>query len=64
MKKRSKGFLSNENISHDSEVFDYIKELHQYIWEFVRIQIPSASGNLSEYVDDAILIAKAKEIEP
>ena len=35
MKDRPNYFLSEENISHDSEVFDYIRELHGYMWEIV-----------------------------
>ena len=48
MKKRPDGFLSEENISHDSEIFDYIKELHGYLWKFIRTQNPGASGSLDD----------------
>lgn len=60
MKNRPKGFLSPENIDHDSECFDYIKELHEYMWRFVKSQIPEASGNLSDYIDKAIEIAESE----
>ena len=54
MKKRTKYFLSDENISHDSETFDYIVELHGYLWRFVSVAIPRASGSLRDYIDIAI----------
>ena len=58
MKDRPNGFLSNENIDHGSEQFDYIKELHEYLWRFVRSQIPGASGKLHDLIDEAIKIAE------
>lgn len=54
MKKRPEGFLSEENISHESEPFDYIAELHSYLWRFVRAVLPGANGNLELFLDDAI----------
>lgn len=54
MKKRPDGFLSKEEIAHDSEIFDYIRELHKYLWYFVRIFVPSASGELEDYIDIAV----------
>lgn len=54
MKERSKGFISQEFIDHDSEIFDYIAELHSYLWRMVRAVNPGASGNLKNYVDSAI----------
>ena len=54
MKNRLEGFLSNKNIPHDSEIFDYIGELHTYLWRFVRCVFPFAQGNLSDYLDIAI----------
>ena len=53
MKERPDGFLGKEEISHESEAFDYIRELHKYLWFFVRAFIPSARGNLHDYVDKA-----------
>jgi hypothetical protein len=53
MKKRSYGFLSDEKIDHSSEQFDYIRELHDYLWIFVRAEIPGASGHLNELIDIA-----------
>ena len=58
MKKRSEGFLSEENINQDSEQFDYVRELHDYLWQFVRCELPAASGRLSDYLDIALENAK------
>lgn len=60
MKKRNIGFLSNELINHNSEQFDYIQELHEYLWKFIRSQIPNASGKLDKYLDVALEIAENK----
>lgn len=60
MKKRQKGILSNDNIDHNSEVFDYIRELHEYLWKFTRCEFPGAGGQLSDYVDRALLKAEAR----
>ena len=54
MKDRPNGFLSKENIDQEGEIFDYIAELHEYLWKFVRAVIPGASGNLKWYLDKAI----------
>lgn len=54
MIKRNNGFLAKDKISHDDEIFDYIKELHEYLWRFTRAVLPFANGNLSDYVDIAI----------
>lgn len=54
MKKREGEFLAEQHIPHNSEVFDYIKELHMYLWQFVRCVTPGASGQLDDYVDDAV----------
>ena len=61
MKARPEGYLSNEVIAHDSEQFDYIKELHDYLWQFVRVAMPGASGSLSNFVDDALEILTKAE---
>ena len=54
MKTRPDGFLSEDNIPHDSEIFDYIKELHEYLWRFVRVVDPGSSGHISDFIDKAI----------
>lgn len=54
MKERPLNFLSEEHIDHDSEIFDYIRELHLYLWRVVRAVSPGASGSLRHYVDDVV----------
>jgi hypothetical protein len=61
MKERSPGFLSDKFINHDSEQFDYIVELHEYLWRFVRAHIPSAGGHISTFLDAAICLAEQKQ---
>ena len=60
MKDRPKGFLSNENIPHNSIQFEYLVELHEYLWRFIRVHIPGASGKLNELLGKAIEIAETK----
>ena len=54
MKARTAGFLSKDHIDHDSEQFDYIRELHEYLWRFVRAVNPAAQGCISNHIDVAI----------
>jgi len=54
MKNRTNGFLAHGCIDHDSEQFDYIRELHDYLWAFVRTQYPAASGRLRDWVDKGL----------
>lgn len=54
MKKRTKGFLQDKFISHDSVQFDYISELHEYLWRVIRVAFPDVSGRLCMYLDSAI----------
>lgn len=54
MKERPNLFLADDVISHTSEQFDYITELHGYLWRFVRVAIPGAGGDLADYVDPAV----------
>jgi len=54
MKQRNTGFLSETNIDHSSEIFDYIHELHEYLWEVVNMVNPGASGFLKDLLDPAI----------
>ena len=49
--KYPEGFLANELISHDSLQFQYISDLHGFLWEVVRIYNPGASGKLDDYWD-------------
>ena len=54
MKKRAHGFIGEDKIDHNGEPFDYIKELHAYLWRIVWVVTPGASGNLSDLIDGAI----------
>ena len=47
--------ISPEKLSHNGGPFDYIQELRDYLWRFVRVVIPGASGSLSDYVDTAVM---------
>ena len=63
MKQRTKGFLANEIIRHDSEQFDYIAEANGYLWQFVRSVIPSANGDLSCFVDLAVVKSAQQSVQ-
>lgn len=54
MKPRPYGLLAQDKIDQDGEIFDYIRELHNYLWEYVRRVIPAASGNLEDYIDKGL----------
>lgn len=54
MKERPIGFIADDKLDHDGEIFDYIKELHKYLWKFTRVFIPSANGSLHDFVDKAL----------
>lgn len=60
MRDRTKGFLSDENINHKSEQFDYIEELHDYLWRFIRAELPGSSGHITKYIDIALEQAEYK----
>lgn len=51
MKNRPDGFLAQDKIDRDGEIFDYIRELHNYLWDYIRKIIPGASGYLGDYID-------------
>lgn len=51
MKQRPSGFLSNENIDHDSDIC----ELHDYLWRYVMLHKLSASGVLHYYIDSVLI---------
>ena len=61
MKKRTDGFLAQDNIDQDGEVFDYIREMHDYLWRFIRCELPFASGKLDNYLDVALEKAEYKK---
>ena len=58
MKQRTPGFLSPAKIDQDGEIFDYIRELHEYLWRFTRAHIPQANGSLAHWLDDAVADAE------
>jgi len=62
MKTRTKGFLRDELISHESEQFDYISELHDYLWKFIRCELPGAGGNIKDYIDIALQQAERRAL--
>ena len=64
MKPRPEGFLRPELIPHDSEQFDYIRELHEYLWRFVKTVKPGAIGYLRDYLDEAISMAESRLGQP
>ena len=59
-KERPKGFLADCNLAHDSEQFDYVKELHEVLWRFVRVEMPEAGGSLSDFIPTALYLAERK----
>ena len=63
MKNRKFGFLSGNHINQKGEPFDYIKELHSYLWRFINVEFPNAAGSIEKYLDVTIekMEAKAKK---
>ena len=61
MKNRPKGFLSAKHIDQHSDIFDYISELHGYLWQFVHVVYPGAGGSLGSYVDSALFDVRKLE---
>lgn len=49
MKNRPDGFLAEDKISHVSEIFDYVRELHLYLWRVVLIECEHCDA---EYTED------------
>lgn len=58
LKKRPSGFL--DDVSHDSETFDYIRELHELLWRFVRAEYPHANGMLDGWITAALASAETR----
>ena len=44
----SDGFLAEDKIPHESEIFQYIRKLHQILWVMLRIISPGSGGHLTE----------------
>ena len=62
MKPRSPGFLSERYIDHDGEIFDYIRELHAYLWRFMHVTAQGASGDLEDYIDPTLAALEAEAL--
>ena len=54
MNKRPYWFLSEKKIDHDGEIFDYILELHDYLWRTIRAAYPGAGGSIQDWIDPAL----------
>lgn len=54
MKARPPGFIADSEIDHEGEIFDYICELHDYLWRVARAMTPSASGCLGDFLDEVV----------
>ena len=54
MKARPLGFIDSSKIDHDGEPFDYICELHEYLWRVVRAMRPGAGGSLQYFLDEEV----------
>ena len=63
MRSRPLGFINDEFIAHHSEQFEYIQELHEYLWRFIRVEFPGACGSLCNYVDTAVEKAEQRRDE-
>ena len=61
MKKRPYAFIGEDEIDHDGEIFDYIKELHAYLWRVIWAVTPGASGTISDRIDRAVETLEARE---
>ena len=61
MKKRPDGFLAEQYCPDTSEIGDYIKELHEYLWRVVWTVLPHAGGHLSNYLDIVVAELEGKE---
>ena len=55
------GLLTEDKISHDSELFAYIQERNAALWAFVNALLPGSGGQLKHFVD--IALDKAKKLE-
>jgi hypothetical protein len=60
VKERPRAFLAEifQEPQPYPVVADYIQELHEYLWRFVRAEFPFASGTLSDYVKIAVQSAE------
>jgi len=63
MKKRPYAFIGEDEINHDGEIFDYIKELHDYLWRVIWAVTPGASGTIRDHIDRAVETLEANRPE-
>jgi len=59
MKDRPRSFLASVRVE-DPEVFDYVLELHRYLWRFIRCHRPGAGGLLHLILDGVVDEAEDK----
>ena len=64
LRPRSPGFLADCNLPHGSEQFDYVKNLHEVLWRFVKVEYPHASGVLSDWIPIALAAAERRAATP
>src|SRR3989337_2625183 len=55
------GLLTEDKISHDSELLAYIQERNAALWAVVNALLPRSGGHLNHFVD--IALDKAKKLE-
>jgi hypothetical protein len=60
MKQRPSGFLNPEYTPDD--VFDYVRELHEVLWRFVRAEYPNANGDLCLWIPPALTTAEHRRV--
>lgn len=60
LKHRPEGFLDPDKTP--PEVFDYVRELHEILWRFVKVQNPEASGDLTRWLPTALFIAENRKL--
>jgi len=55
MKEYPKAFLAKyfQEPIPDQDLANYVQELHEYLWRFVRAEFPWANGNLKDYISNA-----------
>lgn len=54
--RENKDFLKKGNISEEAQ--DYVNELHDIIWRFIRVYCPRSGGALEEWVPKALKLAE------
>lgn len=64
MRERPKGFLAEimQEPQPHPDVADYIQEVHEYLWRFVRAEFPWANGHLDKYIDVALESVESRRL--